>query len=92
MDYVEYGLTLTKGQADKLQRAASNGCPVSIRLTHANLSGDHRILLTRRQAQKIEKLRQSGKGGMTLALSSKAGEAERDEAWWIPSHVGRFGR
>ena len=71
MDYVEYGLTLTKGQADKLQRAASNGCPVSIRLAHANLSGDHRILLTRRQIQKIEKLRQSGKGGTTLDLSSK---------------------
>ena len=44
---------------------------MSIQLKHANLSGDHRILLTRRQSQKTEKLRQSGKGGMTLELSSK---------------------
>ena len=71
MDYQEYGLTLTKGQADKLKRAAAKGCPVSIRLSHTNLSGDHRMLLTRRQLQKIHKLLQSGKGGMTLELSSK---------------------
>ena len=71
MDYQEYGLTLTKSQADKLQRAAAKGCPVSIRLSHANLSGDHRMLLTHRQLQKIRKLLQSGKGGMTLELSPK---------------------
>ena len=71
MDYQEYGLTLTKGQAEKLQRAAAKGCPVSIRLSHANLSGNHRMLLTHRQLQKIQKLLQSGKGGMTLELSSK---------------------
>ena len=71
MDYQEYGLTLTKGQADKLQRAAAKGWPVSIRLTHANLSDDHSMLLTHRQLQMIHKLLQSGKGGMTLELSCK---------------------
>ena len=71
MDYQEYGLTLTKDQANKLQCAAAKGCPVSIRLTQANLSGDHTMLLTHRQLKKINKLLQSGKGGMTLEFSSK---------------------
>ena len=51
-----YGLNLTKGQADKLQRATKNVCLVSIRLAHANLKGDHRTLPTFRQFQKITKL------------------------------------
>ena len=69
MDYQEYGLNLTKGQVDKLQRAAKKGCPTSIRLSHANLSGNHKMLLTRRQIQRISNLLQQGKGGMVLELS-----------------------
>ena len=71
MDYQEYGLNLTKGQADKLQRAVKKGCPVTLRLSHANLSGEHKMLLTRRQIQKITTLRQKGTGGMNLELSVK---------------------
>lgn len=71
MDYQEYGLNLTKGQAEKIQRAAKNGCPVSVRLSHSNLSGEHKMLLTRRQIQRIAKLLQSGKGGMVLEMSPK---------------------
>ena len=69
MTYQEYGLNLTKGQADKLQRAAKKGCPVTIRLSHANLRGEHAMLLTTRQIQKITKLLQKGSGGMNLELS-----------------------
>lgn len=70
MTYQEYGLNLTKGQADKLQRAAKKGCPVTIRLSHANLRGEHAMLLTTRQIQKITKLLQKGSGGMNLELSA----------------------
>lgn len=70
MTYQEYGLNLAKGQADKLQRAAKKGCPVTIRLSHANLRGDHAMLLTTRQIQKITKLLQKGSGGMNLELSA----------------------
>jgi len=69
MTYQEFGLNLTKGQADKLQQAAKKGCPVSIRLSHANLRGEHKMMLTNRQIQKIAKLLQKGTGGMTLELS-----------------------
>ena len=56
MIHVIYGFNLTKGQADKLQRATKNVCLVSIRLAHTNLKGDHRTLPTFRQFQKITKL------------------------------------
>ncbi|CAC5382149.1 unnamed protein product [Mytilus coruscus] len=70
MTYHEHGLNLTKGQADKLQQAAKKGCPVSIRLSHANLQGEHKMLLTSRQIQKIAKLLQKGTGDMVLELST----------------------
>ena len=70
MTYQEYGLNLTKGQADKLQRAAKKGCPITIRLSHANLRGEHKMLLTARQVQKITKLLQKGTGGMHLEMSA----------------------
>ena len=69
MAYQEYGLTLTKWQADKLQRAASKGSPVSISLSNANQSGDHKMLLSNRQIQKINKPLDTGKGGINLELS-----------------------
>ena len=69
MSYKEYGLHLTQGQATKLRRAAANGCPVSIRLSHEHLSGDHKLLLTDRQIKRITKLRQAGRGGMVLEMS-----------------------
>ena len=70
MTYHEHGINLTKGQADKLQRAAKKGCPVSIRLSHAKLQGEHKMWLTTRQVQKIAKLLQKGTGGMVLELSA----------------------
>lgn len=71
MDYQEHGLNLTKGQAEKIQRAAKKGCPVSVRLSHSNLSGEHKVLLTRRQIERITKLLHGGKGGMVLEMSPK---------------------
>lgn len=70
MSYSEYSLSLTKGQADKLQRAVKKGCPIAIRLSHANLQGDHKMMLTTQQIQKISKLLQKGTGGMTLRMST----------------------
>ncbi|CAG2185266.1 DPH6 [Mytilus edulis] len=70
MTYHEHGINLTKGQADKLQRAAKKGCPFSIHLSHAKLRGEHKMWLTTRQVQKIAKLLQKGTGGMVLELSA----------------------
>ena len=69
MTYQVYGLNLTKGQVDKLQRAAKKSCPVSTSLTHANLRY-HKMLLTFRGVQKITKLIQQGTGGMNLEMSA----------------------
>ena len=85
MTYHEYGLNLTKGQADKLQRAAKKGCPVTIRLAHSNLRGDHKMLLTSRQVQKITKLLQQGTGGMNLEMSAaQLKENMKKEGGFLP--------
>lgn len=63
MSYHVYGLNLTQGQTYKLQEAANGRCPVSIRLSHSNLSGENKMLLIQRQKQKIDKLLKSAKGG-----------------------------
>ena len=65
-----YGLNLKQGQAHKLQTAVNN-CPVSIRLSHANLSENDKMLLTQRQIQKNRQAVKSGKVGMVLELSVK---------------------
>ena len=89
MTYHEYGLNLTKGQADKLQRAAKKGCPVSIRLSHANLQGDHKMMLTSRQIQKITKLLQKGSGGMNLEMSAtQIKENMQKEGGFLPMLAG----
>lgn len=71
MTYSEYGLNLSSSQRDKLRLAAKRKpCPVSIRLSHENLSGNDKLLLTNRQIQKINKLKRTGEGGMILEMST----------------------
>ena len=93
--YLEYGLNLTKGQADKLHRTAKKGCPVFIHLFHSNLRGDHNMLLTSRQ---VTKVLQQGTGGMNLEKNvDQLKENMKNQGdyspWWPAFHsTSHFGK
>jgi DNA-binding XRE family transcriptional regulator len=60
-----YGLSLTNGQIRKIIDAADKQSSVTIRLSKDNLRGSHKLPLTKRQINQIEK----SKTGMNLTLS-----------------------
>ena len=64
-DYKLYGITLTKGQLEKIVAASKKGHEVTIRITKNNLHGDHKLPLTQRQINRIKK----AKTGIDLTLS-----------------------
>ena len=64
-EYHQYGVNLSKGQADKICNAHKKGTGVTIRLTTLNLQGDHKLPLTQTQINKIKK----AKNGVQLNLS-----------------------
>ena len=65
-EYHKYGLTLSKGQVQKITLAIKKHHEVKIRLSKNNLQGDHHLPLTQRQINKIKK----SKTGVDLELSA----------------------
>jgi hypothetical protein len=65
-EYHMYGLTLTKGQIQKIATAAKKHHAVKVRLPKNNLRGEHKLPLTQRQINKIKK----SKTGIDLELSA----------------------
>jgi hypothetical protein len=64
--YTMHGVTLTKYQIQKLIEGAKNQHEVKLRLTKNNLHGNHRLPLTLRQLNRIQKT----KSGIDLTLSA----------------------
>ena len=64
-DYQLYGITLTKGQLEKILAASKKGHEVTLRLSKNNLHGDHKLPLTQRQINRIK----NSKTGIHLTLS-----------------------
>ena len=64
-EYHMHGLTLTDGQLHKILSAAKRRSSITIRLTNANLNGNHKLPLTQMQINRINKT----KTGMHLKLS-----------------------
>ena len=50
--YYPYGVSLSKGQLEKLSRAYNNNSAMTIRLARNELSGPHEIMLTKTQINK----------------------------------------
>ena len=53
--YYAYGVSLSKGQLEKLSRAYNNNSAITIRLARNELSGPHELMLTKTQNIKISK-------------------------------------
>ena len=64
-DYHMYGLALSKNQIHKIATAAKKSHEVKIRLSKNSLHGDHKLPLTQRQINHIQK----AKSGIDLLLS-----------------------
>lgn len=66
--YTNVKLNISQVQVDKIKRAVQAGKPVSIRLAHSDLSGEHVLALTSAQVNKIAKAYQGGTG-VTIKMS-----------------------
>ena len=66
--YYPYKINLSQGQLEKLKRAIKNRSSISLRLNNKDVSGNHQLLLTERQINKIKKHMSKGVG-MELRLS-----------------------
>jgi len=66
--YVNVKVHISEGQKEKIKQAIQSGAAVSIRLSHADLSGEHVLALTQAQVNKMAKAYQSGTG-MTIKMS-----------------------
>ena len=60
--YYPYGVSLSKGQLEKLSRAYNNNSAITIRLARNELSGPHEIMLTKTQINKLKKAMSKGTG------------------------------
>ena len=60
--YYPYGVSLSKGQLEKLSRAYNNNSAITIRLARNELSGPHEIMLTKTQINKLRKAMSQGTG------------------------------
>ena len=60
--YYPYGVSLSKGQLEKLSRAYNNNSAITIRLARNELSGPHELMLTKTQINKLNKAISEGTG------------------------------
>ena len=60
--YIPYGVTLSQNQRVKLAKALENKQPITIRLSHSELTGPDELMLTKTQIGRIGKRLASGKG------------------------------
>ena len=61
-DYIPYKVKLTEGQLKRLASAFKNKSPITLRLTNGNLTGQHELMLTKTQINKLNKAKKSGVG------------------------------
>ena len=62
MSYVQYGVKLSAGQKEKLEKALSNKSAVTIRLSNSDLAGSDESMLTKTQLKRIQKAMNNGTG------------------------------
>ena len=68
MTYSAYGVSLTDGQKQSLTAAVHAGRAVTLRVSHPQLSGPDRLMLTVTQINKIGRAKVAGRG-VDLRLS-----------------------
>ena len=79
-EYHMHGVTLTKGQAQKLLTALKKEREITIRLSYNKLHGDHKLYLTQTQINRINK----AKTGIDLKLSASQLKYTEKNGGFIP--------
>ena len=60
--YYSYGVSLSKGQLEKLSRVYNNNSAITIRLAKNELTGPHELMLKKTQINKLKKAKSQGAG------------------------------
>ena len=60
--YYSYGVSLSKGQLEKLSRVYNNNSAITIRLAKNELTGPHELMLKKTQINKLKKAMRQGLG------------------------------
>ena len=60
--YYPYGVSVSKGQLEKLSRAYNNNSAITIRLARNELSGPYELMLTKTQINTLRKTKSQGTG------------------------------
>ena len=60
--YISHGVKLSPNQKQTLARAINSRSPVTLRLSNSQLSGHDKLMLTKTQLKKIQKLMKNGIG------------------------------
>ena len=60
--YYSYGVSFSKGKLEKLSRAYNNNSAITIRLANNELSGQHELMLTKSQINKLKTAMSQGVG------------------------------
>ena len=73
--YYSHGVSLSKGQLEKLSRAYNNNSAITIRLTNNELSGPHELMLTKTQINKLKKVMSQRVGSDIKISKTQIGKA-----------------
>ena len=79
-NYHSYGVSLSKGQLQKLSRAYNNNSAITIRLANNELSGPDKLILTKTQINKLKKAKRQGVGSaieISKTRDTKSNKARR---------------
>jgi len=91
MSYLIYSFNLTENQKKKLANAYNNKKAVNIKLKNNQLTGDFPIMITKRQQNKIDKVKKD-KLGFILRMSEKQVKNQSKNGGFLGALAGLFTR
>ena len=77
--YYPYGVSLSKGQFEKLSRAYNNNSAITITLARNELSGPHELMLTKTHINKLRKAMSQGTGSDIKISKTQIRKAVRQD-------------
>ena len=92
--YTNIKVNVSDLQKDKIRHAFQNGTGVSIKLSHADLSGEpqqHVLALTQAQIKKIAKAYQNGTGAIIKMSKTQLDYNMKVEGGFLPALLGLLG-
>ena len=81
--YIPHGVTLSQNQRVKLAKALEKREPITIRLSHSELTGPDELMLTKTQIKRINKSMASGKGvDLKISKTQMAKVVQKGGSLW----------